>query len=211
MRHLWLLWPLARGSEQARAARDRVADDPRAGWVAWLVRAAARAAPFPTGALGADYAAAVRDWVVQFEVAGQRAFHARRREEEGRLGEPLAHLAERLVQLAVLLAVGRVALSVASPEAAAGSGVLLIAAAAAALPALAAGLHGFAGLADFDGLGLRSAAIAGRLAQADRQLRALDPPTLEEVGLLVSRLTLAMEGELGAWHASSASRQPHVG
>lgn len=210
-RHLWLLWPEVRSTEHARAPRDRVDEDPRAGWVAWLVRSTVRAADVPTGNLGGAYPRVVRDWLGHTEVASQRAFHARRRVREGRLGEPLGHLSERMVQVAVLLAFGRVALGVADPAAAEGAASLVVAAIATALPALAAGLHGFAGLADFEGLGLRSAAIEGRLAQIARQLEALDSPTLETIGTLVRRLTRAMEGELGAWHASSASRQPHVG
>lgn len=210
-RHLWLLWPVVRTTEHSRSPRDRVDGDPRAGWVAWLVRSTVRAADLPTGSLGGAYPRLVRDWLGQTEVASQRAFHARRRAQADRLGEPLAHLAERMVQIAILLAFARVAVGAADPAAADGVASLVVAAIATALPALAAGLHGFAGLADFGGLGLRSAAIEGKLAQISRQLEALDAPTLESIGILVRRLTREMEGELGAWHASSASRHPHAG
>jgi hypothetical protein len=136
---------------------------------------------------------------------------------------PVERLAERLVTLALVLALlqhtdlaGQAIELVSNlPK----SRVIAIeqqlwtvlAAVVTALPAMAAAVHGFLGTADLEGIALRSAAIEGRLAQLEGQLGRLDPVDLTGVGDIVLEMTRAMEGELGSWHAAAASRRLQPG
>ncbi|HET9065872.1 MAG TPA: hypothetical protein VFN22_08665 [Gemmatimonadales bacterium] len=211
LRHLWVLWPLMRSTEHVRVPREWIEGDPRHGWVAWLVRATARDGGMPIGALGGDYPHRARRSVVLVEAEEQRQFHQARHRRSGGLEDPLAGAVERLVTLAVAIAAVRVGLGFLVPEAALPLWWLAVAAIAAGLPALAAGVHAFTGLADFDGMALRSGVIVGRLTEAVRRLESHESMSLLQLGALAVRMTREMEGELGAWHATSATHRPHPG
>ena len=60
LRHLAILWPLARTTPLIRLPISRSPTDPRFGWVGWLLRAVARDAGVITGDLAAPHAAASR-------------------------------------------------------------------------------------------------------------------------------------------------------
>jgi len=211
LRHLWVLWPLMRSTDHVRVPQEWIEGDPRHGWVAWLVRAVARAAGAPLGDLTGEHADRARRSVVRVEAESQRMFHQERRRRSVALGHPLAGAVERLVTLAVGVACARVALGLVVPEANLPLWWLTAAAIAAGLPALAAGVHAFMGLADFDGLALRSGVIVGRLTETVRHLDSLETMSLSQLGALARQMTREMEGELGAWHVTSATRRPHPG
>jgi hypothetical protein len=220
-RHLATLWPLARSSTVVRVPPDPVAFDPRLSWVGWLLRANARESGLVFGGLDEAYPVAARQMVLRREASEQRAFHRERRVRLERLSAPLELFAQRLVAVALLLALFRLfELSEGILQVVQGSSVdkrretalvqqtwVILAAAASGLPALAAGIHGFLGIADFEGTAFRSAAIEGRLAELEGRLHRLDPVDLSGVADLTVEMTRTMEGELGAWHSATASRR----
>ncbi len=222
-RHLGTLWPLARTVPLVRIPQQPVPTDPRFGWVGWLLRAKAREAGLVPGELNGSYPEAARTLVRRIEAEDQRKFHRRRRERLGHLSEPLEHFAEALIVVALVLALLRVAdLAGWLGELSAGRAEpttvpnwpqwgIALAAVGTALPALAAGIHGFLGTADFEGSALRSAEIEGRLAQLAGQLDRLDPVDLGGVGEIAAEMTRSMEGELGSWHAAAATRRLQAG
>lgn len=219
-RHLATLWPLARTGTMARLPQEPLAFDPRLGWVGWLLRATAREAGLVVGHLDGEYPLAARQMVLRRESSEQRSFHSRRRIKLERLSGPLELLAQRLVVVALALAMLRLfELSDGIMQVVLGGGDktrehaiaqqtwVILGAVATGLPALAAGIHGFLGIADFDGTSLRSAAIEGRLAELEGRLHRLDPVDLGGVAALTLEMSRSMEGELGAWHSAAASRR----
>lgn len=74
------------------------------------------------------------------------------------------------------------------------------------LPARAAALHGWAGYADFQGGALRSAHIAARLERIGWALAGDRTLSSIRLGELAVEAAEAMEWELAAWWATSASR-----
>lgn len=220
-RHLATLWPLARSSAVVRVPPQPLAFDPRLRWVGWLLRATVREAGLVVGRLDGAYPVSARQMVLRRESSEQRAFHSQRRIRLERLSAPLELLAQRLVAVALILAMLRLLeLSDGIVYAVQGSPGdksreialvqrtwVLLAAVATGLPALAAGIHGFLGIADFEGTAFRSAAIEGRLAELEGRLHRLDPVDLTGVADLTMEMTKTMEGELGAWHSATASRR----
>jgi hypothetical protein len=220
-RHLATLWPLARASSVVRVPPEPLPHDPRLGWVDWLLRATVREAGLVTGELDDHYAVSARQMVLRRESSEQRAFHSQRRSQLQHLSEPLELFAQRLVALAFLLAIlrlselagtimtllGNSAADKSHESALVQQTWIILAAAATGLPALAAGIHGFLGIADFEGTAFRSASIEGRLVELEGRLHRLDPVDLEGVGDLTVEMTRTMENELGAWHSAAASRR----
>jgi hypothetical protein len=219
-RHLATLWPMARTPSVVRVPPGAAAFDPRLGWVGWLLRATAREAGLVSGHLDGAYALAARQLVLRRESSEQRAFHFRRRTRLERLSGPLEMLAQHLVAVALVLSLlrlgelggGFLAAVASTGDKSQEVGMVsttwvIIAAAATGLPALAAGIHGFLGIADFEGTALRSAAIEGRLGELEGRLHRLEPVDLTGVGDLTVEMTRTMEGELGAWHSAAASRR----
>jgi hypothetical protein len=218
-RHLGTLWPLARTTPLVRVPVDPTPDDPRFGWVGWLLRAVAREAGLVPGRLDGRHPDAARRLVIRVEATEQTRFHRARRSRLGRLTGPVERMTELLVVLALVL-------SLLQHTDLAGQAIALfsdleisrvvaleqrlwvvLAAVATALPALAAAIHGFLGTADLEGIALRSAAIEGRLGQLQGHLARLDPVDLGSVGEIALEMTRAMEGELGSWHTAAASRR----
>jgi hypothetical protein len=219
-RHLAVLWPLGRTTAAVRLPPGALAHDPRRSWVAWLLRAAGREAGLVAATFDAGYADAVRRWFLREEAVPQRAFHRARRMRLGSLNQPLEALAQRLVEIALLLSLLRLLElpTIFGQVIGAGDGKatevavtqqwwVILGAVSTGLPALAAGIHGFLGMADFEGTALRSAGIEGRLAELERLLEELDPVDVSGVGELAREMTRAMEGELGSWHSAAASRR----
>ena len=223
LRHLGVLWPLARTTPLIRVPDVAVPDDPRRGWVAWLLRSIARDAGLAPGRLDGAHPAAARRLALRLEAVAQREFHACRRRTLGDLTGPVERLAEGLVLRALVLSllqhtdlVGQLLELLGGVDTSRVRVVeqrvwVILAAVVTALPAMAAAIHGFLGTADLEGIALRSAAIEGRLAQLEAQLRRLDPVDLAGVGDLVAEMTRTMEGELGSWHAAAASRRLQAG
>lgn len=222
-RHLGLLWPLGRTTPLVRMPPRTLPDDPRLGWVGWLLRAMAREAGLVPGRLDRAHAEASRRLVARVEASVQREFHHRRRGRLGHLTDPIERLAEGLVIAALALSLlqhtdlaGWLIELVTDAEK---SRVIIaeqriwvvLAAVVTTLPAMAAAVHGFLGTADLEGIALRSASIEGRLVQLEDQLARLDPVDLTSVGDVVAEMTRAMEGELGSWHAAAASRRLQPG
>lgn len=222
-RHLGMLWPLGRTTPLVRVPPEQVTDDPRFGWVGWLLRATAREAGLAPGRLDGSHAEAIRRLVMRLEATPQRRFHQQRRRRLGHLTGPVERLAEVLVVAALVL-------SLLQHTDLAGQAVelvtdmdkgrvivieqriwIVLAAVVTALPAMAAAIHGFLGTADLEGIALRSAGIEGRLLQLEGQLERLDPVDLTSVGDIVAEMTRAMEGELGSWHSAAASRRLQPG
>lgn len=216
-RHLAVLWPLGRTTPAVRLPVAPLPHDPRASWVAWLLRASAREAGLVVVHHDRAFARQARAWITRVESATQRGFHSARHERLGRLAGPLESLAQVMVVAALALALLRVAevpellgwllgetVNKTTEEGAAGRA---LGAMFTGLPALAAGIHGFLGMADFDGTALRSAAIEGRLRELDRQLAVLEPLDVSGVGDLVHEMTRTMEGDVTAWRSATASRR----
>lgn len=219
-RHLAVLWPLGRTANVVRLPANALPHDPRSSWVSWLLRATSREAGLVAARFDHDYARSVRRWLLEHEAMPQRAFHRARRMRLGSLSEPLEALAQRLVEIALILSLLRLfelptifgqfaggdegkAAEVAVSQ----RWWVILGAVSTGLPALAAGVHGFLGMADFEGTALRSAGVEGRLAELEQLLEELDPVDVTGVGDLAKEMTRAMEGELGSWHTAAASRR----
>ncbi len=222
-RHAAILWPLGRAPEYLRVPTGALPSDPRYGWIGWLLRAMLRDAGLVTGRLDGDHAERCRTLVQSTEAGPQQEFHRQRRLRLGPVSEPLEHLAERLVLLALLVAALRLtdvpgilietftALDKTTVIVLEHRIWIVLAAVGTALPAMAAAIHGFLGMGDFEGLALRSAEVEGRLAQLRDRLDRIQPADLEGVGEVAIEMTRAMEGELGSWHAAAASRRLQAG
>lgn len=219
-RHLAVLWPLGRTTSVVRLPVRPIPQDPRLSWVSWLLRAVSREAGLVATRFDRGYAEALRRWLVREEAAPQRAFHRARRIRLGRLSTPLEALAQRLVELALFLSLLRLMElpTVFGQLIGAGDGKttevavsqrwwVILGAVSTGLPALAAGIHGFLGMADFEGTALRSAGIEGRLDELEQILEELEPLDVTGVGEIAKEMTRAMEGELGSWHSAAASRR----
>jgi hypothetical protein len=219
-RHLAVLWPLGRTTAAVRLPAGALVHDPRRSWMAWLLRAVGREAGLVAATFDTPYAEAARRWVLRQEAVPQRAFHRARRMRLGSLNQPLEALAQWLVEIALFLSILRLLElpTIFGQLMGAGDGKtteiavtqrwwVILGAVSTGLPALAAGIHGFLGMADFEGTALRSAGIEGRLAEVERLLEELDPVDVTGVGDLTREMTRAMEGELGSWHSAAASRR----
>ena len=127
--------------------------------------------------------------------------------------------AERFVVLAVLLAMARLTgvvgfitadlLGWSAPRILEAEEIInpSLHAAAVTLPALAAGIHGFLGTADFEGSVLRSGGIAPQLGRLADRMRWVQPIELLEVGAVAAEVSRVMEGELGIWRTVAESRR----
>ena len=223
VRHLAMLWPLARTTplvrvpEAVRPATQPGAD--REGWVAWYLRAVARDAGLIGGTLDTAHTAATRDWFLSAELLPQQRFHEAVASRSAKIHHPMEAWAERFVVLAVLLAMARLTgvvgfitadlLGWSAPRILEAEEIInpSLHAAAVTLPALAAGIHGFLGTADFEGSVLRSGGIAPQLGRLADRMRWVQPIELLEVGAVAAEVSRVMEGELGIWRTVAESRR----
>lgn len=223
IRHLAMLWPLARTTalvrvpEAIRPAGHAASD--REGWVAWYLRAVGRDAGLIGGTLDAQHTSAVRDWFLAAELIPQQRFHQAVANRSAKIHHPMEAWAERFVVLAVLLAIARLSgvvgfitadlLEWSAPRILEVELIInpSLHAAAVTLPALAAGIHGFLGTADFEGSVLRSGGIAPQLDRLADRMRWVQPVELLEVGAVASEVNRVMEGELGVWRTGAESRR----
>lgn len=223
LRHMAVLWPLGRTTPLVRvpgAGRPEFATTrTKEGWVAWYLRATAREAGLITGRLDHAHTASVRDWLLEAELLPQQEFHQATALRSSRVHQPLERWAERFVVLAVILSfarltgvIGFITVDILNLPVARSLAIDLfmepfLHAAAVTLPALAAGIHGFLGTADFEGTVLRSGAIAPQLGRIADRLRHAGPVNLTEVGEIATEMTRLMEGELGVWRTGTESRR----
>ncbi len=224
LRHLAMLWPLARTTPLVRVPESvpglaHMAGRGEEGWVAWYLRATARDAGLIPGSLDADHTGAVRQWWLGAEVEPQQRFHQAAAERGRRIHHPLELAAELFVVLAIALAAARLSGAVGfllvdvlgwKPLAVVGLDRVLdplLHALAVTLPAFAAGIHGFLGTADFEGGILRSGSAAPQLGRLANRLRQARPADLHEVGEVAAELARVMEGELGIWRTGAGSRR----
>ncbi|MDX2260760.1 MAG: hypothetical protein SFU84_03580 [Gemmatimonadales bacterium] len=225
LRHLATLWPLARTTPLVRVPEAvpglgaPPAAEEREGWVAWYLRAVAREAGLVPGDLNEDHTSAVRQWLIDTEVEVQRRFHEDASRRSASIHHPLERAAELFVVAAILLATARLfgavgfvlvnllgwtPLTVVRVEQFLDP---LLHALAVTLPALAAGIHGFLGTADFEGGVLRSNSIAPQLRRLANRLGQVRPIDLHEVGEVAAEIARLMEGELGIWRTGAGSRR----
>lgn len=225
LRHLATLWPLARTTPLVRVPEAvpglgaPPAVEEREGWVAWYLRAVAREAGLVPGDLNEDHTSAVRQWLIDAEVEAQRRFHEDASRRSASIHHPLERAAELFVVAAILLATARLVgavgfvlvdllgwtpLTVVRVEQFLDP---LLHALAVTLPALAAGIHGFLGTADFEGGVLRSNSIAPQLRRLANRLGQVRPVDLHEVGEVAAEIARLMEGELGIWRTGAGSRR----
>lgn len=223
IRHLAMLWPLARTTPLVRVPEAihpmRPPTDDREGWVAWYLRAVARDAGLIGGDLDAGHTGAVRDWFLEAELLPQQRFHESMARRSAKIHHPMEAWAERFVVLAVVLAIARLSGTVGfvAADLLGWPAARILAleeilnpslhAAAVTLPALAAGIHGFLGTADFEGSVLRSGGIAPQLGRLADRMRWVQPVELLEVGAVASDVSRVMEGELGVWRTGAESRR----
>lgn len=221
LRHLAILWPMGRSTPLVRVPREPVAGDPRTGWVGWLLRAVTREAGLAPGRWDRGYAAACRTLLRDAELEPQRTFHRRAVERAHHVHGPLERAAERFFYAALALALFHLGLEgwhlwhggegEAIPSAAVRFGLTLLEGLGVALPSLAAGIHGFLGTADVEGLAIRSAAIEPRLGELVWRLDHLDALETGGVGEVAVEAARVMEGELGTWRSVTASRPLQMG
>ncbi len=223
VRHLAMLWPLARTTPLLRvpeAVREATLPNAeREGWVAWYLRAVARDSGLIAGRLDRQHTTATRDWFLAAELLPQQQFHETAAARSAKIHHPMEAWAERFVVLAVLLAMARLTGMVGfiTADLLGWSATRIIGveaiinpslhAAAVTLPALAAGIHGFLGTADFEGSVLRSGGIAPQLGRLADRMRWVQPIELLEVGAVAAEVSRVMEGELGIWRTGAESRR----
>ena len=212
IRHLAVLWPLARTTPLVRVAPTAQAGDPREGWVGWMVRGVAREAGMITGVLDHAHAVACRDVLRDAEIEPQRAFHRSTMSRAAQVQHHLAEFAEGLFFAALVLAAFRLVVGFAvhwSPRVARTwrDVELALAGCGVAFPAIAASVHGFLGTGDFAGIAIRSASIEPQLAQIDVRLGRLDPLDTTGVGELALEAATVMERELAAWRTVAQTRE----
>ena len=216
VRHLSFLWPLGATTSASRLAAAPSGDDPRIRWTGWYYRAIVRE-------LGLEF----RHWtrsdldeahhlLFDLEIPSQQRYHDEAAARLRRLHQAVhartewcflaagivvtLHLigapewiaslgagAERVEPLAQLLSAGLTVLSV-------------------FLPARAAALHGWAGHADFQGGALRSANIQVQLERIARTGPSAALADSRALARSAEAAADAMEWELSAWWATSASR-----
>ena len=212
IRHLAVLWPLARSTPLVRVPLAPLAGDPRESWVGWMVRSVAREAGLIEGTLNHAHALACRDLLLDAELDPQRAFHRSTMSRAAQVQHALAIFAERLFLAALILATVHLLVGVlahwwpaALPETRLVE--LFLAGCGVALPAIAASVHGFLGTGDFAGIAIRSASIEPQLALIDARLGRLDPLDMTTVGELAVEAAAAMERELAAWRTVAQTRE----
>ena len=96
IRHLAVLWPLARSTPLVRVPLSPLAGDPRESWVGWMLRGVAREAGMIEGTLDHAHALACRDLLRDAELEPQRAFHRGTMSRAAQVQHLLAQFAERL-------------------------------------------------------------------------------------------------------------------
>ena len=212
LRHLAVLWPLARSTPMVRVPLSPLAGDPRESWVGWMLRGVAREAGMIEGTLDHAHALACRDLLRDAELEPQRAFHRGTMSRAAQVQHLLAQFAERLFLAALLLASLHLVIGVVthwSPALEPAMHVieLVLAGCGVAFPAIAASIHGFLGTGDFAGIAIRSASMEPQLAQVDVRLGRLDPLNTTTVGELAVEVTALMERELSAWRNVAQTRE----
>jgi hypothetical protein len=212
IRHLAVLWPLARSTPMVRVPFAPLVGDPRESWVGWMLRAITREAGMIDGALDHAHALACRDLLRDAELEPQQAFHRVTMSRAAQVQHRLAEFAEGLFLAALVLATVRLIIGFGahwSPghERLTHAIELILAGCGVAFPAVAASIHGFLGTGDFAGVAIRSASIQPQLAQADVRLGRLDPLNLTTVGELAVEVTALMERELAAWRNVAQTRE----
>jgi hypothetical protein len=225
LRHLAMLWPLGRSTPLLRVPESvphlgaHSGGAEREGWAAWYVRATAREAGLVTGVLDEPHCRAVQAWLLTAELETQRRFHDAAARRARRVHHPLERAAELFVVLAILLAAVRLSGAVgfllvdvlgwAPLQVLRVERVLdpMLHALAVTMPALAAGIHGFLGTADFEGGVLRSSSAVPQLTRLANRLRHVEPVDLHEVGEVATEVARLMEGELGIWRTGAESRR----
>jgi hypothetical protein len=212
IRHLAVLWPLARSTPLVRVPLSPLPGDPRESWVGWMLRGVAREAGMIEGMLDHAHALACRDLLRDAELEPQRAFHRSTRSRAAQVQHRLAQFAEGLFLAALLLASLHLLLGLAahwSPGVGPATHLveLILAGCGVAFPAIAASIHGFLGTGDFAGIAIRSASMEPELAQIDVRLGRLDPLDTTTVGELAVEVTALMERELSAWRNVAQTRE----
>lgn len=211
IRHLTFLWPLGATSMAARLPMRPSADDPRIQWNAWLYRAWVRQLGFSSGHMSEAHLQWCRRMLREHEIPSQRAYHDRAAERYWHLSHAVHARTDALFGAAFVLAVVHLSETavrfigglIGLPADLGGPAITVL---LVFLPARAAALHGWAGHADFRSAALRSAHIESRLDQLELEIDTLaecTSRTLSQAGLDAAA---AMEGELGAWRATSLSR-----
>jgi hypothetical protein len=212
LRHLAVLWPLARSTPLVRVPLSPLAGDPRESWVGWMLRGVAREAGMIEGTLDHAHALACRDLLRDAELDPQRAFHRGTMSRAAQVQHLLAQFAERLFLAALVLAALHLVIGFVthwSPGLGPATHAieLVLAGCGVAFPAIAASIHGFLGTGDFAGIAIRSASMEPQLAQADVRLGRLDPLNTTTVGELAVEVTALMERELSAWRNVAQTRE----
>ena len=211
VRHLTFLWPLGATSIAARLPMRPSADDPRIQWTGWLYRAWVRQLGLATDRMSPAYLEWCRRMLRETEIPSQRVYHDRAADRYQHLHHVVHTRTEALFVTALALSVlhlfepavqllGRLARL---PEGLAGPALTVL---SVFLPARAAALHGWAGHADFRSAALRSAQIELRLEQLELEIDTLAECSSRTLGHAALDAATAMEGELGAWRATSLSR-----
>lgn len=216
IRHLAFLWPLGGAAGFARMPLRPSVDDPRVAWTGWYYRAVVRQLGFAVDRVDAAHLEACRATLRDREIPDQRRYHDdgaaafRHLHHVVHLRTEWLFFAALVVSVAHLLGGAELVAGWFGAEATRADRAELLGAwltvVSVFLPARAAALHGWAGHADFHAAALRSAAIEMHLEEQERVLDTLGTVTsgtLLDAGLAAAR---AMEGELGAWRATSLSR-----
>lgn len=211
VRHLTFLWPVAAASAGGRLPMRPSADDPRTAWTGWFYRAWVRHLGLPTRTMGAAHLAWCQRTLRDREIPAQRVYHDNAADRYRHLHHVVHTRTEALFGAALILAVLHLNESavhaigslIGLPESWAGPALSVL---AVFMPARAAALHGWAGHADFRASALRSAQIELKLEQLERELEAVPSPSSAALGKVGLAAAQAMEGELGAWRATSLSR-----
>lgn len=212
VRHLSILWPLARTTSLMRLPPLAVPGDPKHSWIAWLLRATAREAGLLPGALDEAHALACRQVLADAELRPQQAFHRAALHRAEDVKGPLERLGERLFLWAAAIALLHVVLGLIGhhwmsllrllPAVEVGLAILGV-----SLPTIGASVHGFLGTGDFEGMATRAADLAPRLQELEGRLDRLLPVTLTGVGDVAVDAAEIMERELSTWRTLAATRR----
>ncbi len=210
-RHQTFLWPLGAASTVGRLPTRPSDDDPRVAWTGWMYRAWVRQLGLPTARMSPSHLAWCRRMLRDREIPSQRVYHDQAAERYRHLSHVVHTRTEALFATALILAavhfsetaVHFLGALVGLPGELAGPAISVL---SVFLPARAAALHGWAGHADFRSAALRSAQIELRLEQLELEIDGLADGSSRTLGQLGLDAAAAMEGELGAWRATSLSR-----
>lgn len=210
-RHQTFLWPLGATSAVARLPTRPSVDDPRIAWTGWMYRAWMRQLGLPTARMSPSHLAWCRRMLRDREIPSQRVYHDQAAERYQHLYHVVHTRTEALFATALILSVIHFSetavhflgalVGLSADQAGPAISILSV-----FLPARAAALHGWAGHADFRSAALRSAQIELRLEQLELEIDGLADVSSRTLGQLGLDAASAMEGELGAWRATSLSR-----